>query len=288
MRKLIKFNEFEKLYNQGLNDTEIGAALDVSPDVVYHERKRNSLKPNFKYKNRISKESFMSLYNKGLNDREIGEVLKEDRKYIFYIRSKYNLSSNDRYSELLLTEEEEQIIIGGLLGDSTCRTNINSSISFSHSLKQEQYCLWKTDKLKRFISNSKIYSQVDKRSGEEFFCRNSYTITHPVFNQYREMFYKEGTKVITKEILNKLTTLGIAIWYMDDGYLDRPGCSLATHCFTEEEKDLIIEWFNTSYGIKWTKHKVGNIYCGADHVKQFHSLIKEFIHTNLNYKLCPD
>jgi hypothetical protein len=66
------------------------------------------------------------------------------------------------------------------------------------------------------------------------------------------MFYPEGKKVVTKEILDQIGPLGLAVWFMDDGKVDfgirysynpTPDIVICTDSFTKQECEIIREWF---------------------------------------------
>lgn len=69
--------------------------------------------------------------------------------------------------------------------------------------------------------------------------------------------YYTDSKRITRSILEKLTPLGLAIWYMDDAHKLRGGGSrLYTCSFTVKEHEVMIEYFKDKWGvcpkIEWT------------------------------------
>lgn len=67
-------------------------------------------------------------------------------------------------------------------------------------------------------------------------------------NPYHNLFYPNGKKVVTREILDKLESLGLAVWYMDDGSFNRKRCSIATYQFTEQI-EMIVDWFKDKYDL---------------------------------------
>ena len=48
----------------------------------------------------------------------------------------------------------------------------------------------------------------------------------------------DKVKVIPYNIDQLLTPIGLAYWFMDDGYAERSGFILCTYSFTESEIDL--------------------------------------------------
>lgn len=76
-------------------------------------------------------------------------------------------------------------------------------------------------------------------------------INHPHYKKYYKVLYKEGKKKITASLLRRLTPPAIAMWIMDDGYLDyRKSNStrylmLCTDSFSWNEHQLIITYFKS-------------------------------------------
>ena len=84
----------------------------------------------------------MDLYNKGLTDTEISEIIKIPSKRVCDYRNKLGLEPNF-LKEIELTDDQCQIIIGGLLGDSCMITPNHTEtpyLIFGHSPKQKDYC----------------------------------------------------------------------------------------------------------------------------------------------------
>ena len=117
------------------------------------------------------------------------------------------------------------------------------------------------------------------------------TKTHPVFNYYRNLFYTNGRKKITLEILNQLTPRSLAVWICDDGsYDNRQGyIVLCTNSFSFEEHELMKEFFNERFGLDPTiGFRDGKYYYlrfkQAD-TKKLIEIIKPFILNSMLYKI---
>ena len=65
---------------------------------------------------------------------------------------------------------------------------------------------------------------------------NKYSVkflANQVYEKFYNSLYKNGIKSVTQEWLDKITPLGLAIWFMDDG----SNCgTIATNCFTKAKK----------------------------------------------------
>lgn len=72
---------------------------------------------------------------------------------------------------------------------------------------------------------------------------------YPIFNDFRELFYKDGTKTITMEQLDQLRDIGLAIWYGDCGKVKGRTIWLNTHKFGEEGSRVVVQYFN-EVGVK--------------------------------------
>lgn len=95
-----------RMYNEGLNDTEIGKKLRLTISAIWHWREKRGLKPNFSRKlNKNEEELRMKLYKEGLNDTEIGKKLGLNKSAIWSWRKKEGLKSN--FSRRLSEDEEE-------------------------------------------------------------------------------------------------------------------------------------------------------------------------------------
>lgn len=111
----------------------------------------------------------------------------------------------------------------------------------------------------------------------------------PIFNYYYNLFYKNGKKVITKEILDKLKPLGIAVWHCDDGHLDLLKGEIVLGTYTSYEENFVIkQWFKERFGIDAKIRKRNNCYViifNPENTKKFISLIKDYVPRCMSYKI---
>jgi len=177
-----------------------------------------------------------------------------------------------------LSKNTEQVIIGGLLGDSYLRKQketFNPHLVMVHGPKQLDYLEFKYS----FFAKDKVITANGitqgiarlKKTGKEYINYKFYTQSLPIFNQYYNLFYSSGKKVVTRHILNMLDPLGLAIWYMDDGsrnikwYKRKDGLKsvksrstrFSTNGFTREEHEIIQQYFKVVWDIKVGIHKNG-------------------------------
>lgn len=156
-----------------------------------------------------------------------------------------------------LTQEEEQVIRGSVLGDGGIYTRNKKKAYFAegHGIKQEQYLKWKTAKLARL--QPKFRYPISKKTGKTE-CRID-TKFFQCLEVLRKEFYTDK-KHITRDSLNKLTLLSIAIWYQDDAYrIPSGGVRLMTCDFSIEEHNIIIQYFK----------EVWSINCKIEHTAEY-------------------
>ena len=184
-----------------------------------------------------------------------------------------------------------------VLGDGCIRRKPNEQnyqFIMTHSLKQKEYALWKKTVLEQVGTvKTYIYEYLNTKYPQVTISTN----TRKYFSKLAEKFYTEDrTKIVTKNILNKITPLGLAIWYMDDGTLcfhkdgSFANCELYTCSFSKEENELIISWLKRKYNLQATlrlrKDKFYSIAFNKSEAIKFIELVKEYIHKSMQYKSC--
>jgi len=151
---------------------------------------------------------------------------------IYSKRKKKNLSCPNR-----LTQEQQEIINGNLLGDGSLTYMINhkNNSVFKMSQKQDniEYIKWLhniyspysckiVERKTRIPSNvnGKINHDIENWNGKYSYECYFNSVAHPVFTElrkkwYMEPFVKNTVKIIPRDL--KLTWLTAAIWACDDG-----------------------------------------------------------------------
>lgn len=192
-----------------------------------------------------------------------------------------------------LTQRQQEILIGTLLGDGCLEVNgSNVRLKIDHSMNQKQLTDWLFDEFKQFTkSNPYLLSQFDNRTKKSYYHYRFSTLSKPVFNNFHSIFYPQKRKIVPKDIKKLLVSpLSLAVWYMDDGFRRRDCNSLylCTSAYTESEHILLLETLKMNFNIDAKVHfAAGNarIYIPASSAKQFCDLVKDFILQDLSYKL---
>jgi recombination protein RecA len=186
-----------------------------------------------------------------------------------------------------LSPLHEQVILGSLLGDGHIGRIKEYSAQFrlTHGKMQDAYCLWK----KSLFSGLVGYSGTNVRGGHAFDTIPMYEL-----RQIANLAYTDkgrGAKRITPELLNKLTPLAVAIWYMDDGTFDnnrRYRVEIAAHSFSYEDRQKLVDWLN-EHEMDAKNDQSGKIVFGnRAAVTRFHAWIARYIHPSMEYKLLPE
>ena len=112
--------------------------------------------------------------------------------------------------------------------------------------------------------------------------------------EFRNLFYPDGHKVISREILNQVTPFALAVWHMDDGYfIYKPRkyarVELCTKGFTEEECQLVPHWLRNRYNISSKVYKARNGFVvwitRMSEVQKFIDLVSPYIHPCMKRKI---
>lgn len=165
------------------------------------------------------------------------------------------------YVENPATEDQIQVILGGLLGDG-CISHPDRGqpgIQFCQGESQKDYLQWKYDILNP-LGLSKIRENPSgfKTSSKVFSFRVK---SHPHITEVLkdEDLYKFGKMRLTYNLLDRIEPLGLAVWYADDGSLNthttvggetRYNIQLHTQGFTHPENELIAGWLKWKWGVE--------------------------------------
>lgn len=211
------------------------------------------------------------------------------KRLLELVRS-WNLEMQDN-PFLVITQEEHDLFMGSLLGDASVRQRERySCFRVAHSIRQEGYINWKLNLLTslnvtEFVKRTRIIN--DHTINMVYLS----TKTHPLFNYYRNLFYKDGRKLITEEILDQITPRSLAIWICDDGSYDtKQGyIVLCTNAFSLEEHNLMKKIFNEKFGLDPTigfrDNKYYYLRFKQEDSRKLISIIRPFIPDCMLYKI---
>jgi recombination protein RecA len=196
----------------------------------------------------------------------------------------------------IFSSHQIDVIIGSLLGDAglECRSTgvknpVTARFRVHHGIKQKEYVLWKYEILKEFVSKEprEISWSNPKRNLQEISCYFHTKSTKELGILYH-WFYKNGVKILPKEIFNLLTPLIIAIWFMDDGSNNGESLTINTHGFSKEDQARIVNYLQDSFSIKATivrDRTKWKIAIGRHDYQKFLSIIEPYIIPSMTYKI---
>ena len=168
-----------------------------------------------------------------------------------------------------LTERQKQIILGSLFGDGSLCIQPSSWNALFHtgcSEKNKEYLFWKYEELK----STGLFKGPPKPTNSHGYPGwRLRSIQHPVLTKWYDFFYSNKRKIATKEALDMLDELGLAVWWMDDGSYGR---YLSTYCFTYEENSLIRDWIEGKWGVKFTLKRQRNYWYLSLRKEEFYKL----------------
>lgn len=165
-------------------------------------------------------------------------------------------------------KKNRSIIYGTMLGDSTipAPTGKNTHMQFTHSGPQKEYLFYKYELFKEVAYAPTFITHGDKK---QYSSWRFYTAKHKAWQIVWSIFH-EGSKkreragrtyipkIVNRRILDELDDHGVALWWMDDGFVSfqyntetewwNEFARLSTCDFTFEENDLMAKWFLERYG----------------------------------------
>jgi hypothetical protein len=194
---------------------------------------------------------------------------------------------------IILNQEEYDILIGAILGDAHLRKlKQDVRVEIVHSIKQQEYLFWKYQKLKRWCQTEPhLVKFKDARSGKKYLQWRFQTLSNKIFTDLWRMFYKNGTKIVPKNIVEILKSpLSLAVWFMDDGGRrnDSYGLFLNTLSFSKLEQKRLSECLKKNFKINSRIHWITDgyrLYIPSSEAKRFCTIIHPYIINELQYKL---
>lgn len=196
----------------------------------------------------------------------------------------------------LFPPHQFDVVIGSLLGDARLecrskgiRTSITARFRVHHGDKQKEYVFWKYQILKDLVSRPpRSSSWVNERRDLEEVSWYFHTRSSERLGIIHEVFYKNGIKVLPKELFPIFTDRMLAVWFMDDGSNNGHNLTLNTHSLSLQDQHRIAEFFARKYGIRPTIVKdrtQWKLAIGKNDMDSFLSIIESFVPHCMSYKI---
>jgi len=205
--------------------------------------------------------------------------------------AKISSMGNTVGSRGVLTQRQREIIVGALLGDACLERNgRHTRMRIDHYEKHREYVFWLAEELAPFSLRPRRINEIDKRNNKAYPRWHFSTRTLSLFDEFRELFYRGGRKVIPSCLGKMISPLSLAVWYMDDGFKrkDCRGFYLCTSSYTRGEQKAIGRVLRVCFGIKTKIHyqrQYQRIYVPAKFTEYFNGLVRPFVLPVFAYKL---
>lgn len=200
------------------------------------------------------------------------------------------------------TKKSRNLILAMLLGDGTISNN--NVFKLSHGYKQKEYLEWKINLLnENGIKNNglKEYTSTCGYNSGSLVYYSQMSII-PFIKVLRRIIYKPKKNYANRKLLNRLNSLGLAIWYMDDGHINIRKTGNKIHgfyikiatCLTKENNQIIIDYFKEIWNISFYQFKEGketySLCCGTQEGVKFIEIVKKHIEScpSMIYKIQYD
>lgn len=195
----------------------------------------------------------------------------------YLIISKYNTKNVDFDIAPALNEDQFQIVYGSILGQGNVDVSKDKRyrLRITHSENQKEYYEWKKLILKGGGSMTFTdYSQTQL-----------YSFRTRMFDMEDEL--KKNTKSVPDWLLNKLDARGIAIWFMDAGYISN-NISIIHSNFGLNVNNRFVEKFkqyDIHCSIKIKKRNQHYLHFDQDNTQKLFNLISQFIHESIHHQM---
>jgi hypothetical protein len=199
-----------------------------------------------------------------------------------------------------LSMEQEEVLIGGLLGDTylySYENHKNAGISIARSIKDYDYLEWQYNLYIDFCSKGirKFFSSFRGKGKKTEQCSFRTRVSN-LFTPFRKKWYPSGIKIVPKDLI--LTPLIVAIWFCDDGSITYSGkksrrVAFYTDGFTKNEVEFLANLLSDTLGIKIkiTRKKNAKINygyylytCNKKDIKKFVNYIKDIFPVSMKRK----
>lgn len=202
---------------------------------------------------------------------------------------------------LSLSSLQKDLILGSMLGDGTMRKGENAknvNFKIEHGLKQRNYTFWKYNLLKSFVlTPPKISFRYKKENGKLVKYPKSYwfrTVRHQEFTRIYNKFYtkdgyKNGRKIIPKDLVKSLNPFSLAVWIMDDGSYNNKRIDISTYSFTLKEIKFLQNVFLENFGVVSSFYKDRDkgyrIFFNQKETSKIIKTISPYIINSMKYKI---
>ena len=184
-----------------------------------------------------------------------------------------------------LSEDQRQLILGGLLGDGSLRyaSEQNASFRVGHGARQQDYCQWKWNMLAPFANK---IGKTGKGLGFDTIPMRQLAKLH------QQAYGPEGRRV-SAAMLAALDDRAVAVWYGDDGTFagnyERWGhgkAEIACASLSLADKERLAVRLE-ELGMGRPTVRTRSLLFSGERARLLHEKIAPYLHPSLDYKLHP-
>lgn len=248
-----------------------------------------------------------------VNNSLIGPKLTEDHKIntVNGVKLVKDLAVGDRVYTLehKLNGNGLQVFLGSMLGDGTvpnfALNKKRANIQITHGAKQQKYLEAKAKILQQYVGGT-ITAKTStgfNRLNQQYFYSSSKSRDVLKLAQELGCYGKKDPDFV--KIVNLIDARGLAIWYQDDGrlkhnkyYKDHEGnfsVYFYTNGFSQKGVSELAQLLTDKFGVVFKNSYVTQkdkrypiIWLDSTQVPAFFNLIKNYVHSDLNYKVTTD
>jgi recombination protein RecA len=207
----------------------------------------------------------------------------------------------------------KEVLLGTLLGDGHLglKSYRKARLQLVHSGKFINYFLWKVNRLSPLVGSFRGYFYKASRtpglkligvSRSSEYLKYLWDDFYIIKGESIPLRRIRVRKILRPNVLNRLTPLSIAVWYMDDGGLrrrrrslgrvKRGGVRISLRGYSSNEVSLVIKFFRLRYGIffkpiEWKKTGTYSILANSESTSKFLKLVSPYIRgiSDMEYKI---
>ncbi|MBZ4193154.1 MAG: recombinase RecA [Candidatus Contendobacter sp.] len=185
-----------------------------------------------------------------------------------------------------LSEDQRQLILGGLLGDGSLRYASEQNVSFrvGHGEKQLDYCQWKWQMLAPFANK---IGKTGKGFGFD-------TLPMRQLAELHEQAYGPEGRRVSEAMLAALDVRAVAVWYGDDGSFSGSNehwghgkAEIGCVSLSMADKERLAARLE-KLGMGRPTVRERSLLFSGDRTQLLHAKIAPYLHPSLDYKLHPD
>ena len=210
-----------------------------------------------------------------------------------------------------LTQQQLSIVAGAALGDghiSLTGSKMRARLSITQGFDQKDYLEYKAQLLGNLLQRPPVFQNYPSTYSKKGTFRLTTRSYSQIAEIHRELYDETGRKRITPEFLKRMTPLGLALWYLDDGSLitqdnkyarrtdggishyPSTRSTISMYGFTIDEARQLMDWLEKTWGLQGgvtATAKGPVIWFTLAGTEKLHEIIASYVPPSMDYKLLP-